>query len=116
MWNKWAHNGKVRTTLTPYTRRSCELVLLGTRGKVRTMIKNHYVLQFVDVPIPDRRWHSNKPVDVRNRIVDLCSDCQRIELFAREQADGWDALGNEIDGMDIRESLGLLGEYFRSIE
>jgi N6-adenosine-specific RNA methylase IME4 len=29
----------------------------------------------------------------------------RIELFAREQAPGWDAIGNEIDGRDIRDAL-----------
>ena len=29
----------------------------------------------------------------------------RIELFARERVFGWDALGNEIDGKDIRDAI-----------
>lgn len=49
--------------------------------------------------------HSRKPDEIRERIVTLCGDVARIELFARKRAVGWDALGNEIDGMDIREAL-----------
>ena len=44
-----------------------------------------------------RRKHSQKPDEVRKRIVKLCGDVRRIELFAREKIDGWDAWGNEID-------------------
>jgi N6-adenosine-specific RNA methylase IME4 len=28
-----------------------------------------------------------------------------MELFAREKVEGWDCLGNEIDGRDIREAI-----------
>jgi N6-adenosine-specific RNA methylase IME4 len=49
--------------------------------------------------------HSKKPDCVRDRIVELCGDVPRIELFAREAAHGWEALGNEIDGRDIRDAL-----------
>lgn len=34
-----------------------------------------------------------------------CGDVPRIELFARSRADGWDSLGNEIDGKDIRDAI-----------
>ena len=37
-----------------------------------------------------------KPDEVRNKIVQMCGDIPRIELFARERFDGWDAWGNEI--------------------
>ena len=37
--------------------------------------------------------------------MELCGDKPRIELFAREKAEGWDALGNEIDGKDILDAL-----------
>ena len=38
-------------------------------------------------------------------------DLPRIELFAREDYEGWVCLGNEIDGRDIRDSLPeLIGE------
>ena len=37
--------------------------------------------------------------------MQLIGDVLRIELFAREQHTGWICVGNEIDGMDIRDSL-----------
>jgi N6-adenosine-specific RNA methylase IME4 len=33
---------------------------------------------------------------VRDRIVELCGDIPRIELFARENAEGWDSWGDEL--------------------
>ena len=40
--------------------------------------------------------HSKKPEEARQRIVELMGDLPRIELFARQKADGWDAWGNEV--------------------
>lgn len=40
--------------------------------------------------------HSEKPVEVSERIVDLVGDVERIELFARRQVDGWDCFGDEV--------------------
>mgnify|MGYP001464479394 CR=1 FL=1 len=47
-------------------------------------------------PIDERRVHSRKPDRIRNDIVKLCGDLPRIELFARQRFEGWDAWGNEI--------------------
>ena len=49
--------------------------------------------QIVFQPI-DR--HSKKPPIVRNKIVELCGDLPRIELFAREKTHGWEVWGNEV--------------------
>ena len=49
--------------------------------------------------------HSKKPAEIRERIVELCGELPRIELFARDKVKGWDSLGDEIDGKDIREAL-----------
>ena len=46
--------------------------------------------------IDERREHSRKPDRIRNDIVKLCGDLPRIELFARQRFEGWDAWGNEI--------------------
>ena len=43
-----------------------------------------------------REQHSKKPDCVREKIVQLCGDLPRIELFAREKKEGWDAWGNEV--------------------
>jgi len=41
--------------------------------------------------------HSEKPSIVRDRIVELVGDIPRIELFARQKVEGWDAWGNEVE-------------------
>lgn len=83
-----------------YTMGSIELCLLGTRGRPKR-IKNN-VKQLVKAP---RRGHSRKPDEVRERIVELCGDKPRVELFARDCAPGWVCIGNGIDGRDIRDVL-----------
>ena len=40
--------------------------------------------------------HSKKPNEVRTRIDKMFPTQNKIELFARERFDGWDAWGNEI--------------------
>ena len=42
------------------------------------------------------REHSRKPDEIRDAIVELVGDLPRIELFARQRFDGWDAWGNEV--------------------
>lgn len=41
--------------------------------------------------------HSAKPAEAREKIVELVGDLPRIELFAREEATGWDAWGDELN-------------------
>ena len=50
------------------------------------------------------REHSRKPDCVRDRIVELCGDLPRIELFAREKTAGWDVWGNETDKFDTEQN------------
>lgn len=74
-----------------WTRANPELCLLATKGKPRRI--NAGVHSIIDTP---REKHSKKPDIVRDKIIQLCGDLPRIELFARERVDGWDAWGNEI--------------------
>ena len=67
------------------------MCLLATKGKPKRFFKN--VKQLI---IDIRREHSRKPDIVRTSIVNLCGDLPRIELFARQEAKGWDSFGNEI--------------------
>ena len=83
-----------------WTRSCSEVCLLGTRGHPRRVSTK--VRQLV---IAHRLQHSKKPDEVRERIVELCGDLPRIELFARQKTEGWECLGNEIDGRDIREAI-----------
>ena len=75
-----------------WTRANAEICLLATKGKPKRMSRS--VRQIIDTPI---ERHSKKPDEARERIVELMGDVPRIELFARERTDGWDAFGNEID-------------------
>ncbi len=65
-WIKRTKNGKIHLGLGHYTRGNSELCLIG---------------------IPDI---------VRDKIVELMGDLPKIELFARQQAEGWDCWGNEV--------------------
>lgn len=74
-----------------WTRCNPEMVLLGTRGAPKRASAS--VRQLVVAPV---REHSRKPDDVRDRIVALCGDVPRLELFARSAAPGWTSWGNEV--------------------
>ena len=82
------------------TRANPEYVLLGRKGKLER--KSCSIHSVVQSPIEK---HSKKPDEVRNRIERLYGDLPRIELFAREKTEGWDCIGNDIDGKDIQTSL-----------
>jgi len=71
---------------------SCELCLLGIKGHPQRKQKN--ILQLLEAI---RGRHSEKPFEVRNRIVQLMGDIPRIELFARRKVEGWDCWGNEVE-------------------
>lgn len=74
-----------------YTLSNAEYVLLARKGKYwRNSTK---VKQIVLAPKPIK--HSKKPEEIRRRIVELCGNVPRIELFARQRFEGWDVWGLE---------------------
>jgi len=91
----WVKQNKISdgyfTGLGYWTRCNPEQCLLATKGNLKRLSKA--VKQLV---IDIRREHSRKPDCVRDRIVELCGDLPRIELFARQKVDGWDHWGNEV--------------------
>ena len=100
VWVKTNKSGSYWMGLGYWTRGNPEVCLLATRGHPHRVDKA--VPQLLVAP---RGKHSVKPDEVRDRIVQLVGDLPRIELFAREQIEGWDAIGYDIDGLDIRQSL-----------
>lgn len=103
-WQKTNKKGEPVCFMGAYTMKSgVELCLLATRGKdAHKLVKKHNIRSLITHP---RTEHSKKPDEVRDRIVELCGDVPRIEIFGRQRTDGWDVIGNEIDGKDISESL-----------
>ena len=75
-----------------YTRSNAEVCLLATKGKPLPRL-SHRVHSVIVSPVEE---HSKKPDEARSRITELFGDLPRIELFARQHADGWDCWGNEV--------------------
>jgi len=102
VWEKLdkTNNAPKKYGLGWYTRSNCEIVMLGRKGKFNR--QSAAVQQIVKSTISN---HSKKPNEVRNRIIKLCGDISRIELFARTKIPGWTCVGNETDGQDIKTSL-----------
>jgi site-specific DNA-methyltransferase (adenine-specific) len=91
-WTKTnKNNGKPFFGIGYYTRSNCEVCLLAIKGKP---IKISNLVS--SVIIAPREEHSKKPDIVRDNIVKLCGDIPRIELFARQRAEGWDVWGDEV--------------------
>ena len=84
-----------------WTASNCELVLAGLRKGGKLDRKDKTISQVVLCP---HGIHSRKPSEIRDKIVRLCGDIPRIELFARrpddmfnESYEGWDVWGNEVE-------------------
>lgn len=77
--------------LGKYTQSNAEYCLIARRGKYWRNSK--CVKQVI---MTQKFEHSKKPDDIRNRIVELCGDLPRVELFARQSVNGWDCWGNEV--------------------
>jgi N6-adenosine-specific RNA methylase IME4 len=103
-------NDKVFWGLGYWSRANAELCLLATKGnpkreskKVHQVVWEHDENEFPETIVRPVMEHSQKPDEVRDRIVELIGDKKRVELFARKSAEGWQAIGNDIDGKDIRD-------------
>ena len=83
-----------------WTRCNPEQCLLATKGKISRISKSIEKLTFAP-----RLEHSKKPNLFRQKIVELMGNLLRIELFARQKIEGWDCIGNEINGKDIKQQL-----------
>ncbi len=74
-----------------WTRSNPEFCLIGTRGKPKAV--SHSVHSVIEAPLQE---HSKKPDIVRDKIVELCGDKKRIELFARDKFEGWESWGDQL--------------------
>ena len=75
-----------------WTRSNAEICLLATKGQPKRQAKNvHQVI------ISHVQEHSRKPDEARHRIDALMGDVPKVELFARQTAQGWDVWGSEVE-------------------
>ena len=99
-WIKKTVNMKDFVGMGYYTRANPEICLLGLKGKPKPI--DHTVRNLVYSQI---REHSRKPAIVREKIIQLCGDLPRIELFARQKIPNWDFWGNDpkLDNKSLEE-------------
>lgn len=70
-----------------------ELLLVGVKGKMSPPNQKERISSVFKIR---RTKHSKKPTELKNLISKWFPYFKKIELFAREKTEGWDAWGNEI--------------------
>ena len=92
---------KQRTNPGYYTMSECEICVVGKKGKIPTPRGSRNQRQFLSEL---RTKHSKKPNEIRNRIDRMFPEQNKVELFARQNYEGWDAWGNEVENsIDLSE-------------
>lgn len=77
-----------------WTRGNTEPCLIAVKGKPFKYKKSNAVSQIIEYPLTR---HSEKPPITRDKIVELTNgNLNKIELFARQQVEGWDCWGEEV--------------------
>ena len=75
-----------------YFRNVTELILFGTRGKLRTGQPGR---RQVNIIYSQKERHSKKPDEFYD-IIEACSPGPYLEMFARQERHGWKHWGNEV--------------------
>jgi len=91
VWDKMNHNPG------QYTLSNCELCLVFKKGKIPTPRGARNIQQLVR---SKRNGHSEKPIEVMQRIEKMFPTQDKIELFARKKFDGWDVWGLDVFNED----------------
>lgn len=93
-WIKKTNKGRVFVNFAPWTLKSSELCLLGTKGTMSKYKKSNNVRQLIEA---ERTVHSKKPVEAIKRIEELFGNIPRLEMFCRFPREGWDVWGDEVE-------------------
>jgi len=83
-----------------------QTILFGYRSKCRFPLAR-FRPNLIHAGVPKR--HSEKPEEAF-ALIESVSPGPRLELFARRARPGWTTIGNEADGMDVKDSLILLAQ------
>jgi N6-adenosine-specific RNA methylase IME4 len=98
VWNKLTVKGKPFFGMGFRTRAGSESAIIAIKGKPK--VNSHSIRAVHDFPVSK---HSKKPIEFRDLIVELFGDLPRLEMFARDSAEGWDVFGNEApDSIEIK--------------
>ena len=85
---------KQKSIMGKWNVKNCEICLLATKGKAHHLLKSFKAKQLIQ----EKKYkHSQKPLQAYERINEMFGDLPKIELFARQHAEGWDCWGNEVE-------------------
>lgn len=90
-WVKTTVKGNPHFGMGFWTRAGSELCLIATKGKPKRI--NAGVRSVI---MAENERHSKKPDIFRDEIVRMMGDIPRVELFARNETEGWDVFGNQV--------------------
>lgn len=106
-WVKTYPSGGVFYGPGAYTGSNVEFILLGQASMSRPLTPSNAggekgVFEVIHAPHPrdaaGKIIHSRKPAAFRGAIERLFGDVLRVEVFARERAEGWHAIGDQLPG------------------
>ena len=100
-WNK------KRGFMGKWTVKQCEICLLATKGTAHKLLKSFKEKSYLE---ENKTEHSKKPNEFRKRIERMFGDVPKLEMFARTRVEGWDAMGFDVDGKSIQESIKLIAQ------
>ncbi|MGV8914374.1 MAG: MT-A70 family methyltransferase [Kaistella sp.] len=75
-----------------------EFLIFATKGKVKA--NENVIGTWFDIKrkyVNGAPCHSKKP-DFFHELIEKVSPGEKLEMFAREQREGWDVFGNEVEG------------------
>lgn len=100
-------NGTMSFGMGRLFRQSHEICLVGINcTKIYKKLKNKSQRS---VCFDENRGHSTKPELIQDYLDLMFPNCDKLELFARRNRNGWVVLGDEVcNGEDIRVSIGKL--------
>lgn len=101
-WIKYYASGIECVNFAPWTLKSWEICLIGIKGSMGKYKKSNNIQGLLK---EIRTKHSEKPLEARKRIDLLFGDIPKLELFARQESEGWDVWGDEVkNSIDLCQS------------
>lgn len=79
-----------------YFRNVTEILLFGTRGRLRTLQPGRTQTNII---VTRKEEHSKKPESAYD-LIQACSPGPYLELFARQRVAGWTGWGNQVDSYE----------------
>lgn len=102
---------RLRMTHGAVTRPNAEIILIGTRGNMRTPLRKNF--RHCNVLLSRPQEHSRKPEIIKQIATELYGDKPRMEMFSRSRTLDWRCYGNETGEFNSDGTLQVAPEQIR---